>query len=196
MARRPLYRARQFFRALGASLPPLSAAEQAEAHTHLPESAWPLFDAMSRADQRHSLNVLRTVVAVEPESPAIAQAALLHDCAKTEGGIRLWHRVAVVLVKAFWPGAALAPALRGSRDSAGLARGSEDSLEPLPGGWRRLLWVHVLHPQRGAELAAAAGCDPLAVVLIRRHQDEPPSAASDLEVDRMLAVLQAADNDN
>ena len=32
-------------------------------------------------------------------------------------------------------------------------------------------WAYANHPKLGAELAAAAGCDPLAMTLIRRHQE-------------------------
>ncbi len=164
------YRVRQFFRVSAASLRPLSAADLAEARAHLPETAWPLFAATSRADQRHSLSVLRSLQAAGHAEPALLQAALLHDCAKTAGGVRLWQRVAAVLLKAFAP--------------RRLAR-----LAALPAP-RRGLWTYVNHPLRGAELAAAAGCDPLAVTLIARHQDR---AGTD---DELLAALQAADDDN
>jgi len=177
---RAWYRPRQFFRAVAASLAPLSKTGQAEVWAHLPEAGRPLFAAMPRPDQRHGLEVLRMLRAAGQDHPALMQAALLHDCAKSDG-VQLWHRVAVVLLKAFWPGL--------------LARWT---VEPAPprGNWRYPFWVHANHPRRGAELAAAAGCDPLAVELIRRHQ-EPPGPSSDRPLaDRLLAALQAADDDN
>jgi hypothetical protein len=60
-------------------------------------------------------------------------------------------------------------------------------------------------------LAAAAGCDPLAVELIRRHQEQPagvgyirctyplptvPPGEDRHLVNRLLAALQDADDDN
>jgi hypothetical protein len=151
----------------------LSAAETAEARAHLPATAWPLLAATARADQRHGLSVLRSLRAAGHAEPALLQAALLHDCAKTAGGVRLWQRVAAVLLKAFAP-------RRWARWAAQPA--------PRPGDVRHGLWSYVNHPLRGAELAAAAGCDPLAVTLIARHQER---ASAD---DTLLAALQVADD--
>lgn len=180
LLRRSFYRGRQFFGALIAALRPLSPAELAEAQAGgLPASAWGLFAGMSRADQRHSLDVLRTLRAAGHDHPALRQAALLHDCAKCEGGVRIWHRVAVVLLKAFWPA---------------LLRRWATAAIPARGDWQRPLWAHLHHARRGAELAAARGCDPMAVLLIRRHQDGLPTGHAD--ADRLLAALRAADDDN
>jgi len=131
--KRALYRARQFLRALLASLRPLDDAEQAEVRAVLTASAWPLFAAMPRADQRHSLNVLhaieqnelvdaggtpaltseRAAGSVEGRQAgsrgALLQAALLHDCAKHAGGVQLWHRVAAVLLCCRPPCCTIAP---------------------------------------------------------------------------------------
>lgn len=157
-------------------LAPLTAEEEAEARAALPDAAWPLFAGMPREDQRHSLQVLRTLRAQGNHDPALAQAALLHDCAKQRGGVTLFHRVAVVLLKAGRPDLLAAW-------SAGP--------EPGPGGWRQGFWAHARHPEMGAVLASAAGCDPVAVALIRRHQ-EPAGPG---ETDRLLAALQAADDE-
>jgi hypothetical protein len=174
------YRIGQFVSVLADSLRPLHAADLAEARTHLPVSGWPLFVGMSTADQRHSLRVLRTLLAAGGESPALFQAALLHDCAKGVGG-RVWYRVAAVLLKV------LAPAI--FREWM--------AMPALPASdWRYPFWVYVNHPARGAELAAAGGCDPLAVELIARHQDRRPAGSGDPLADALLAALQAADDDN
>ncbi len=171
------YRVRQFGQAARASLRPLQPADEAEARDVLPESAWALYASMPQVDRRHALEVWRTLRAQGHTDPALAQAALLHDCAKHEGGITLAHRVAVVLLKAYRPaflaGWAAAPA-------------------PGPGGWRQAFWAHAHHPETGAALAATAGCDPRAVELIRRHQ-EP---LAQVEPDPWLAALQTADDDN
>lgn len=178
--RRAAYRAHQFFGAVAAYLAPLTQAERAEARAILPERARPLFDAMPRNDQRHSLQVARTLRSGGYDDPAVLQAALLHDAAKAEGGLTLFHRVAVVLLKALHP-----RWLAGWRSRPAPSRGD----------LRYPFWAHENHPARGARLAAEAGCDPLAAALIRRHQDRPV-ATSDPRFDRNLAALQAADDDN
>ncbi|PKO20642.1 MAG: hypothetical protein CVU38_19005 [Chloroflexi bacterium HGW-Chloroflexi-1] len=179
-SRRVRYRIGQFIQAVLASATSLNPAGAAKVRTHLPETAWPLFSAMSQPDQRHGLRVLRALESTETIHPALAQAALLHDCAKHEA-VRLWHRVAVVLLKAFRPGWLACFA---------------DTPAPVRTDWRYPLWTHVNHPQRGAEMAAAAGCDPLAVTLIRHHQDVGPAPTGDPWTDRLLVALQAADDDN
>jgi hypothetical protein len=95
--RRALYRSRQFFQALSAGLTPLTPKERDLAWRYLPQAARHLFDAMSLADQRHSLKVLTVLQDAGHDHPALFQAALLHDCAKREGDVQLWHRVALVL---------------------------------------------------------------------------------------------------
>jgi hypothetical protein len=182
---RAVYRVRQFVNALGAHIRPLTAGERAEARAWLPEKAWPLFDAMPRNDQRHSLNVLRSLRTADQDEPALMQAALLHDVAKSAGGVTLFHRVLVVLLKIAWPDWA--------------ARVAQTST-PARKSPRYPFWAHANHPQLGAEMAAAAGCDPLGVTLIRRHQEPGLSTSNDATIsdptDRLLAVLQAADEDN
>ncbi len=179
--RRAAYRGRQFFQALLAPAQLLSAGEVAEVRACLPAGAWSLFAGMAPSDQRHSLYVLRTLQQQGQANRALWQAALLHDCAKHGGGVRLWHRVAVVLLAAFFP--------------AWLARWTQASAPPRA-SWRYPFWTHVHHPACGAALAAAAGCEPLAVRLIAHHQDHPAAGTGDPDVDFWLPALQAADDDN
>jgi hypothetical protein len=173
------YRVSQFLRALTASWGSVAAEETQEAQAVLPEQAWGLFSAMPRQDQRHSLRVLRTLRRAGWSERGVLQAALLHDAAKRDSGLSLLHRVAIVLLKAFWPSL--------------LVRWATLS-EPARADPRFPFWAHAHHPERGAERAAAAGCDPLAVSLIRRHQEH--LSASGGAADRALAALQAADDDN
>jgi hypothetical protein len=175
------YRVRQFFRLLMASASPLTAADLTEAQMHLPAAAWPLFAAMSAADQQHSLGVARALRAAGRDHPALLQAALLHDCAKRADGVRIWRRVAMVLLRTFAPDT--------------LARWT---LLPAPshGNWRYPLWAYVNHSMLGAELAAATGCEPLAIALIAQHQACGAVFAGDPFAQQLLAALQAADNDN
>jgi hypothetical protein len=181
IAQRVRYRVRQFANAIRAGLSPLSDAQIDEVHAVLPAEVWRLFRAMPRQDQRHGLEVLHALQANGEVPPPLAQAALLHDCAKHRSGIRLWHRVAVVLVKAFDPG-------RVDR--------WRDLEAPAPNSWRYPFWAHVHHAEIGARLAADAGCDPLAVTLIGRHGDAPASGVLDPQTRRLLARLRAADDNN
>jgi len=179
-SRRVRYRIDQFVRAVLASTTTLNPEQVAVVRACLPETAWPLFSAMPQSDQRHGLRVLDALERSGAVHPALAQAALLHDCAKHDA-VRLWHRVAVVLLKAFRPG--------------WLARFA-DTPAPVRADWRYPLWAHVNHPGRGAEMAAAAGCDPLAVTLIRHHQDVGPAPTGDPQIDQLLVALRVADDDN
>ncbi len=167
-----MYRVKQFWWAL---------------HARVPAEAWPaiesiltaeqlaLFRAMSPSDQRHNLNVYRAVLAEGHTNQDLLLAALLHDVGKAGSQLRLWHRVAIVLLRAFWPAAL-------ERLSKGETR-----------GWRAGFVIHRRHPELGAERALAVGCSPLTVTLIRRHQEPPAANSASTEEDRLLAVLQRAD---
>ena len=115
-----------------------------------------LFRQMPRYDQRHSLNVMRSLRAAGYIDPDLLTAALLHDAAKSAGPLRLWHRVAIVLLKAFAP-----------RWLDWLAR------EVKPGHWRYPFYAHRVHPEIGARWAEEAGCVPLTAWLIAHHEKKP-----------------------
>lgn len=179
---RATYRVKQFAWAVAAWWDRPTQEQLASAHRWLPESCWLIFLRMPAVDQTHALKVLEAVQAAGFSDPALAQAALLHDAAKRLGGVTLFHRVAVVLIKAFarerWE--RLKTAAAPSRNNA--------LLYPL--------WAHANHPLTGAQLAAECGCCAEAVELIRRHQDPLPPDAQRTEQDRLLAALQKADDDN
>ena len=134
----------------------------------LPKGAWPLFASMPVADRRHALDVADRLVARGHDSPDVLAAALLHDVAKGRR-MRLWHRVAGVLLEAF------APSLLGR-----LAVAQPDS-------WRHPFWLYLHHGPMSAELAARAGCSPTTARLIRGV----PSGASEAQ---LLRALKAADD--
>lgn len=164
------HRVRQFGRALTARV---GAEEQALAAHVLPVPAAELFRRMPRQYQRHGLDLLHALRQRGQDAPELLAAALLHDVAKAEG-VRIWHRVATVLLQALCP--------------AWLDR----LASPDPASWRYPFWLQLHHPQRGAELAAAAGCAQATVELIRHHQrTEQVDLPSPL--DGWLAALQAAD---
>jgi len=143
-------------------VPPLTSKEYLEVARWLPESALPLFQSMSRADQRHSLRVCQGLRARGCADEQMLAAALLHDVGKAEGRVPFWTRPAIVL------GKRCAPRL--------LAR-----LAAYPNAtqarWRRSLGYAWWHAEIGADMAARAGLSECAVLYIRtHHQADGPAA--------------------
>jgi hypothetical protein len=132
----------------------------------LPARAWPLFAAMPVADRRHGLDVVHRLLAAGHDDADLLQAALLHDAAKGQR-LRLWHRVAGVLL------AALAP-----RALARLASSEPDS-------WRHPFHLYLHHADLSADAARAAGCSERAAAFIRG-----PVGGADAS---LTAALHAAD---
>ena len=162
-------------RAAGAWLWPRDI-EEAWLARWLPAKAVDLFRAVPRYDQQHALRVLRTLQEQGHGNPDLMAAALLHAVAKTAlrpGSLRLWHRVAVVLMRAVEPDLVQ----RIGRDEAQ--------------GWRRPFYVQHHHAAIGAQLAREAGCSARTADLIALHED-PPGPADDPP----LAALKAADSTN
>jgi hypothetical protein len=109
-----------------------------------------LFDAMHVADRRHGLDVVATLRADGVDDPDVIVAGLLHDAGK--GATDIWPRVAYALGQAYgswvWRVASIVPGF-----GPAIARLRD-------------------HAEASARLAAAAGCTPRTVELIR-HQDAP-----------------------
>jgi hypothetical protein len=134
----------------------ISTAERRELAVWLTSSQLELFESMHRADQRHGLDVLNTLVAEGYEDRELLLAALLHDCSKGPE-TRLVHRVAWSLGERY-----------GQRVEASLAR--------VPGfgaAFERLRD----HATDSARLALAAGCSERTAELIR-HQAQPVDAVA------------------
>ncbi len=108
---------------------------------------------MHMADQRHGLDVVATLRAEGRLDDELLLAGLVHDAGKGQTGI--WPRVAYSLGQEYgawvWR---LAGSLPGFRDAVERLRD---------------------HAASSAALAAAAGCTPRTVELIR-HQDAPRDA--------------------
>ena len=154
MASRPLYRTRQFF---GALRPRVRRRELREASARLGPQLTPLFLSMSRRDQRHCLDVCEKLRAWGCEDGDVLTAALLHDAGKGSmagGRVRLWHRVAYVLLEVGAPGL-IAPLSRYSRGLRALRR----------------------HGERGAVLVEALG-GPAEVVRLLREMERRGTADS------------------
>lgn len=152
------YRVYQLWRSLAARK--LDDDDRAILMSVLPPGGRRLFLTLSRNDQRHSLTVYRALRGAGCEDGDLLAAALLHDCGKGGGRVRLWARPPVVLLKRFAP-----------RLLRWLAR-------PAPSRWRAPFYYAWRHAAIGADLAAEAGLSPLTVLYIRtHHQSDGPAAA-------------------
>jgi len=141
---------------------PLTSEEQEEVARWLPLSALPLFQSMSRADQRHALRVCQGLQARGCADEEMLAAALLHDVGKAGGRVPFWTRPVIVL------GKRCAPRLL-SRLAA--------YPRPERAGWRRALGYAWWHAEIGADMAEAAGLSKLAVLYIRTHHQASGPAA-------------------
>ncbi len=111
-----------------------------------------VFDAMHVADRRHGLDVIAHLRADGIDDSEVLIAGLLHDAGKGRTGF-----VARVLYSL-------------SQAYGGWIWGLGILLPPLTKSMTRLK----AHAELSAMLAAAAGCSPRTVELIR-HQDDPPA---------------------
>jgi len=109
-----------------------------------------LFDTMHVADRRHGLDVVASLRADGVTEPDLLVAGLLHDAGKGDTGV--WPRVAYTL---------------GSRYGEWITR-----VASMPPRFRSSLERLATHAETSAALAAAAGCTPRTVELIR-NQDAP-----------------------
>ena len=164
MLERPLYRARQFF---GALRPAVRPAEIREAEAVVGTRLAPLFTSMSDPDRRHCLDVYEEVRATGCEDTEVLIVALLHDLGKgllAGAEIRLWHRVAYVL-------------LENAPEST-----MRSACKQIPG-------IATLrdHGARGVELAEEFGASPGVISLLRALGD-------DNSTDERAALLRAADD--
>ncbi len=167
------YRLGQFWRLLRA--PALETAAWDEIAALLSPGELALFRRFGNSDQQHGYQVMRTLLAAGDDHPALLAAALLHDVGKTKVRPRLWERIVGALGDTFLPGRA-----------AHWGQGP-------PRGWRRPFVIRRQHPAWSAELAAAAGSAPLAVALMRHHQDKEPGQMPQ-ELAALLRRLQWADD--
>jgi hypothetical protein len=191
------YRVGQFLRALTAQV---SEEEVEQAVCILTPEARALFRCQAAQDQRHALVVYHALRQAGHTTPQLRAAALLHDVGKAAARLPAWQRATIVLLEHFAP-RLLAHLSQGEPQARALSLPKEPALPPrvlvavsLPKGWRRPFVVHARHPEVGSRWAQEAGCSPLTVALIRRHQDRLTGCQT--EEDQLLAVLQAADNLN
>jgi hypothetical protein len=143
-------------------------------------------------DQRHALAVYRTLYQAGHTDPELLAAALLHDVGKAAAQLPAWRRAIIVLLDRFAP-RLLARLSQGEPQGHALSLPKGHALS-LSKGWRHSFVAHTRHPEVGARWAQEAGCSPLTVTLIRRHQDRLTSC--EIEEDQLLTALQAADSLN
>jgi hypothetical protein len=142
-------------------------AEESIVDRVLPPAGARLFRAMPVADRRHALDVVSRLLAAGHDDPDMLAAALLHDAGKGHR-MRLWHRVAGVVLDAFAPSALRRLA------------------SPAPASWRHPFHLYLHHDVISAEMAVDAGCTPRAASFIR-HQPAPGDVS-------LGAALAAADD--
>ena len=169
------YRLWQFWQIVTAA--PLDKSARAELSAILSAKEMALFDQFSFNDQWHSYRVMKMLQEAGHTQPELLVAALLHDVGKTEIPLTIWERSLIVLASIFLP-----------RQTAVWGQG-----EPV--GWKRPFVVKMQHPIWSAKLAAAAGSNPQAIWLMRRHQDVIPPDDPSPEA-RLLRLLQWADDQN
>ncbi|MCP4539040.1 MAG: hypothetical protein GY832_18045 [Chloroflexi bacterium] len=184
------YRVGQFIQALTARVPEKDVEQAVRVLT---PTAQALFRRQAIQDQHHALAVYHTLRQAGHTNPQLLAAALLHDVGKSAARLPAWQRAIIVLVERFAP-----------RLLARLSQKEpEERGQDLTNNWRHPFIVHAQHPEIGAQWALEAGCAPLTVALIRRHQDKLashlPLTNNDVErenntEDQLLAALQAADN--
>lgn len=150
--RDPLYRVRQFFRAVQAV--PLTPPELERIRTVLNDDAFALYQTMPPGDQRHSLSIFDALRAQGHEAPSLLQAALLHDVAKRDVG--LVYRTGVILLNKLAPNVL------------------EQVASSQPHSWRYPFYLSLHHPELGAQWAQRAEVHADAVTLIRAHQTSAP----------------------
>jgi hypothetical protein len=144
------YRVGQFVRAVSGPRQPPNLEDLAGL---LDDRQLGLFRSMAAVDQYHCLRVARALMAGGCRQPAVLQAALIHDAGKAAAPIRVWERVAHVLLQH------LAPGLVGQAGS------------PVAGRFGHGLYVLAHHGELGAQLAARAGFAEATVALLRGAGD-------------------------
>lgn len=173
---RGAYRTRQFWQALRAG--PLTAAARREVAAVLRPAEFTLFETQSYAGQQHSYQVMRTLLETGHDERDLLVAALLHDVGKARLRLTWLDRIKVVLTHLLAPGLARK-----------WAYGRQNR-------WTRAYLVRFHHPAWSASALAEAGGSPLSVALVRRHQDPLLASEGDSEENRLLALLQWADDQN
>lgn len=178
---RLLYRTRQFWMALR---PAASNADLENVAHFLNTAELALFQGMQPGEQSHSQRVLQALLERGERDKDLCVAALLHDVGKTRYPLHLWERVWIVLAQAACP------------DCVQRWGTEMDGQLEKAAWWQKAFVVAAQHPRWGAEMADEAGVSPLAVNLIRRHQEKltPPARRELTHEETLLLILQSVDD--
>ncbi len=135
------------------------------------------FKRMSRADQLHSLKVLRATLRVEPmASPTLCAAALLHDVGKSRIHLAVWQKTLAVLMLRF---------------AAGFC--GKLSTEESTGLLRAPFVVRQHHARWSGEILRDCASAEAVIWLAEKHHDDAALQAEHEHVS-LLKALQAADS--
>ena len=146
------------------------------AQHYLTQREFAAFQTLSRAEQLHSLNVLRAVLGAEPNAPtALSSAALLHDVGKSRYHLAVWQKTLSVLILAFAPGISRRP-----------------SNDDLLSKWRSPLVVWARHPKWSGEILRECGSESAVIWLAENHHHDA-ERYRDQQYYPLLLKLQAAD---
>lgn len=149
------------------------------AERHLDDAQMALFLKLSRSEQLHAINVLKTLCEqVEAPPKDLIVAALLHDVGKVRMQLMVWQKTLAVLVKAFLPDL-----------NTRLSANEQLSF------WRGAFVVRRWHPKWSAELLQTTSASECTVWLARHHQDKPEQWKNHPYYP-LLIQLQSADNAN
>lgn len=149
---RAAYRIRQGLNNLTAEMRP---RDRQLASQYLSTGEQAFFDRMDPADQRHSVDVLRTLLDSAETDPHLLKAALLHDVGKSRCRIGTVHRTLAVLARALTGGRRLPV-----------------TWPPGPGWWTPF-YVISNHARIGASMLAKSGCEERVWRLAELHQISP-----------------------
>ena len=134
---------------------------------------------MSRADQLHSLKVLRkTLEACPTASPALTTAALLHDVGKSRYHLTVWQKTLAVCLEAIAP-------------SLSRRLGADERLSR----WRAPFALRRHHAQWGGEILRRCDADEDVIWLVERHQADARRYREDRRYE-LLRWLQRADGES
>ncbi len=153
-------RVRQLTRSLQAR--PLNELEKAYVKNRLNPKQAPLFFSLAVFEQRHALEVCRTLASGGFGADRdLIQAALLHDTgkrdSKTGRSIPLWAKVVNVVLSTF--------------GGNGLVKRLANS---APNSWGYIFYLQIHHEEQGARLVREAGSSEKTVFLVGNNRNLPP----------------------
>jgi hypothetical protein len=168
------YRSRQFWNAL--LRPELHVTSEAIL-PYLSPAQLILFRQLQPSEQVHAYQVFKHLEKAGEKDADLLVAALLHDVGKVLSPLSIFDRVIIVIGRRLFPKAA-------KRWGEGTAS-----------GLRRPFVVAAYHAEWGGELVEQAGATEAVIKLIRHHHD-PLNPKPVTRRERLLAVLQTADDGN